>query len=104
TGGDPLAALLPGIPGAIVALGFGLGRDPRRRRVPMAVSTTAAGFLALTTVASVGALGDPGPAVWFQIGCFVFSILFLAATFPAWKKVNALGDEADALLRMYDEL
>lgn len=105
TGGDLRAALLPGVPGAIVLALFLIGRAPARRRVTMALTTTVAGFLALTTASSLGALdADAGGAVLFQVGCFVASVVFLTLTVPAWRRVNAEGDRADDLLRMYDEL
>jgi hypothetical protein len=74
----------------------------------MSLSTAIAGFLALTTVSSLGAIDrlgeDGGAAVGFQLGCLGASAAFLAVTAPAWKRVDREGTEADALLRMYDEL
>ncbi|MEM1449077.1 MAG: hypothetical protein AAGI22_08180 [Planctomycetota bacterium] len=108
TEGDPRSALLPGVPGAIVALLHVIGRRHGARRLAMALATATAGFLALTTCASLGALGrisgEGGSAVLFQVSCFALSGLFLAVTVPAWRRVNHDGDRADALLRMYDEL
>ena len=107
-GGDPKAALLPGLPAAIVLILYWLGRRPRRRRVTMVLATSAAGFLALTTVTSLGALdrlgGPGGKAVLFQILCLGLSAAFLGSTVTAWRRVNEEGDAADAELRMYEEL
>ena len=107
-GGDFRAALLPGVPAAIVLLLHWLGRDDRKRRVTMALATSTAGFLALTTISSLGALdklGEPGgKAILFQILCLGLSAAFLGATVPAWRRVNEDGDAADAELRMYEEL
>ena len=107
-GGDPRAALLPGVPGAITLLLYRIGRSDRRRRVTMALATSTAGFLALTTVSSLGAIdripGPGGKAVLFQVLCLVLSAAFLGSTVPAWRRVNAEGEVADAELRMYEEL
>ncbi len=106
--GDPRAALLPGAPGAVMGLLFLLGARPARRRAAMVLATTTAGFLALTTVASVGSISllgtERGPAVAFQLGCLAASAAFLVRSAPAWRRVNADGDQAEQLLRMYDEL
>ncbi len=107
-GGDLKAALLPGVPATIVLLLFWLGRIPYRRRVTMALTTSTAGFLCLTTASSLGALGrlgEPGgKAVLFQVLCLAFSAAFLASTVTAWRRVNEQGGAADAELRMYEEL
>jgi hypothetical protein len=107
TGGDPRAALLPGVPGILAAILFALGGKPARRRVAMALVTSIAGFLALATAGSVAALGEGGagrPAVLFQLACFAASCALLAVAGPAWRRVNSRGEEADSLLRMYEEL
>ncbi len=109
TGGDPRAALLPGVPGVLQLGLFWLGTVPRRRRWTMALSTATAGALALATVSSLGALGArdtdrPGADVLFQVACFAFSALFLAATVRPWQRVNEEGDVAEAELRMFEEL
>ena len=112
TGGDAKAALLPGIPAALSLALFVLGASPRRRRVTVALTTTVAGFLALTTVASLGALGGeagdesggPAAAAAFQAACFAASAVYLAATVPAWRRVESDGQASDQLLRMYEEL
>lgn len=87
---------------------FVLGARPTRRRAAMVLATTTAGFLALATVASVGSISllgtERGPSVAFQLGCLAASAAFLARSAPAWRRVNADGDQADQLLRMYDEL
>ncbi|WP_145195586.1 hypothetical protein [Planctomycetes bacterium Poly30] len=107
-GGDVRAALLPGVPSAIVLGLFWLGRNIERRRVTMALTTTTAGFLALTTMSSLGAVdrleGPGGLAVAFQLACLALSAAFLATTATAWRRVNEEGAAADALLRMYEEL
>lgn len=106
--GDPRAALLPGVPAGFVGLLFLLGRTPPRRRAAMVLATTTAGFLALTTVASLGSISllgtETGPAVAFQLACLASSAAFLGRSAPAWRKVNTEGARADELLRMYDEL
>ena len=106
--GDPRAAILPGAPGAVMALLFVLGARPARRRAAMVLATTTAGFLALATVASVGSISllgtEQGPAVAFQLACLASSAAFLARSAPAWRRVHADGEQADQLLRMYDEL
>lgn len=106
--GDPRAAILPGAPGAVMGLLFVLGARPARRRAAMVLATTTAGFLALATVASVGSISllgtERGSAVAFQLACLATSAAFLARSAPAWRRVNADGDQAEQLLRMYDEL
>ena len=106
--GDPLAALLPGVPAASLLLLFLAGRRPAIRRGAMVLATTVAGFLALATVSSLGAISllgtDQGPGVTLQLACLGASALFLARSAPAWRRVNAEGGQADDLLRMYDEL
>lgn len=104
TGGDPKAALLPGLPAALALVLFVLGRAPHRRRVTVALTTTTAGFLALTTAASLGALAAPTPAGLFQAACFALSALYLVITVPAWRRVESEGAASDQLLRMYEEL
>lgn len=106
--GDPLSALLPGVPGAAALALHLAGAAPRRRRAAMVLCTATAGFLALTTVSSLGALrdlGSPrGPAVGFQLACLAAAAAFLARSAPAWRRVEVEGAEADGVLRMYDEL
>lgn len=108
TGGDLRAALLPGIP-AVLCLALGaLARTPARCRVCMALVTTIAGFLALTTAGSLGALGsmteETRSAVLFQVGCLAASGALLAVSAPCWRRTNEEGGRADDLDRMYDEL
>ena len=106
--GDARAALLPGVPAAAVLLLHLSGATPRRRRGSMVLCTTVAGFLALSTVSSLGALDrlgtQQGPAVAFQVGCLTAALAFLARSVPAWRRVNEEGARADDLLRMYEEL
>lgn len=106
--GAPLAVLLPGVPSATIAVLFLVGRRPHRRRVAMVLATTTAGFLALATVSSLGAISllgtEQGAAVAFQLACLGSATAFLARSAPAWRQVNAEGERADELLRMYDEL
>lgn len=104
TGGDPMASLLPGLPAVLTLCLFVLGRAPHRRRVTVALTTTTAGFLALTTIASLGALAVPTPAGLFQVACFALSALYLAITVPAWRRVESEGTASDQLLSMYEEL
>lgn len=110
-GGDLRAAILPGVPAAIVLMLFLLGRRAERRRVTMALATSTAGFLALASVSSLGAidrLSSEDPAirggVQFQLLCLGLSAVFLASTVPAWRRVNEEGAAADDELRMYEEL
>jgi hypothetical protein len=107
-GGDPRAALLPGVPAALVGGLYWLGRSHQRRRVTMALTTITAGFLALTTVSSLGAIeqlqGPGGLSVAFQLLCLGLSAGFLAISAPAWRRVEELGTAADDQLRMYEEL
>lgn len=74
----------------------------------MALATSTAGFLALTTVSSLSALDqlrEPGGrAVLFQVACLGLSAAFLASTVSAWRRVNEQGRVADDELRMYEEL
>ena len=106
--GDARAALLPGAPGAALAILFLAGRRAGLRRGAMVLATSTAGFLSLATIPSLGSislLGTPqGPAIAFQLACLGASAAFLARSAPAWRRVNTDGDEADRLLRMYDEL
>lgn len=104
TDGDARAALLPGVPAGLLALLFALGMRPGPRRVAMALATATTGFLGLATVSSLGAIGDPTPAVRFQIACLIVAAVHLAVAAPAWRRVDREGAEADELLRMYEEL
>ena len=106
--GDARAALLPGVPGAALAVLYLAGRRPRLRRGAMVLATAAAGFLALATLPSLGSVSllgtAKGPAIAFQLACLGASAAFLVRSAPAWRRVNSDGDRADQLLRMYDEL
>lgn len=70
----------------------------------MAAATAVSGFLALATASSLGGLGDPTPAVRFQLGCLGLAGLHLAVAAPIWRRVEAEGGAADELARMYEEL
>lgn len=106
--GDARAALLPGAPAAALAVLFLAGRRPQLRRGAMVLATSAAGFLSLATIPSLGSISllgtSKGPAIAFQLACLGASAAFLARSAPAWRTVNTDGDRADRLLRMYDEL
>lgn len=108
TGGDGMAALLPGAPAAAALALWWIGRRPAARRVAMALATATAGSLALATAGSLGALervgGPGGTAVLFQVACLGASLLLLAVSGPCWRRVHAEGDDADARLRMFEEL
>ena len=103
TGGDPRAALLPGVPAGLLAVLFVAGRRSRPRRVAMALATATSGMLAIAT-ASLGSLGDVNPAVRFQLACLALAAVHLAVAAPAWRRVEREGAAADELLRMYEEL
>ncbi|MEC8494376.1 MAG: hypothetical protein VXZ39_05615 [Planctomycetota bacterium] len=104
TGGDPRAALLPGVPAGLLAALFAAGIRPGPRRVAMALATATSGLLAIATVSSLGSLGEPNPAVRFQLACLVVAAVHLAVAAPAWRRVDREGAAADELLRMYEEL
>jgi len=108
TGGDAMAALLPGAPGAAAIALWWIGRRPAARRVAMALATATAGSLALATAGSLGALGQVGgpgsAAVLFQAACLGASLLLLAVAGPCWRRVHAEGEDADDRLRMFEEL
>lgn len=104
TGGDPRAALLPGVPAGLLAVLFVAGRRSRPRRVAMALATATSGMLAIATASSLGSLGDLNPAVRFQLGCLAAAAVHLAVAAPAWRRVEREGAAADELLRMYEEL
>ena len=104
TGGDPRAALLPGVPAGLLAVLFVAGRRSRPRRVAMALATATSGMLAIATASSLGSLGDLNPAVRFQLACLAVAAVHLAAAAPAWRRVEREGAAADELLRMYEEL
>ncbi|MEE2939770.1 MAG: hypothetical protein VX460_05245 [Planctomycetota bacterium] len=104
TGGDPRAALLPGVPAGLLAVLFAAGIRPGPRRAAMALATATSGMLAIATASSLGSLGDPAPAVRFQLACLVIAAVHLAVATPAWRRVDRDGAAADELLRMYEEL
>ena len=104
TGGDPRAALLPGVPSGLLAAFFAAGRRPGPRRAAMALATATSGMLAIATASSLGSLGDLNPAVRFQLACLAVAAVHLAVAAPAWRRVDREGAAADELLRMYEEL
>ena len=62
----------------------------------MVLATSAAGFLSLATIPSLGSISllgtSKGPAIAFQLACLGASAAFLARSAPAWRTVNTDGD------------
>lgn len=103
--GSTKAALLPGVPGLAAGIAALLARHPRRRRSWLIVSTGAIGLLAFGSLGSLLALDQWANAgLRYQLACLALCTIHLVPAWPVWRRSAALGDRAEAVQAMYDEL
>lgn len=106
--GDARAALLPGVPAALLLITHVLGRALEARRVAAIASTSIAGFAVLSTLPSLAALdqleGPHARAVALQLGCLGVGALVLMRAWPAWRAFHERSDSAEATRQAFEEL
>ncbi len=103
--GSTKAALLPGVPGLAAGGAALLARSPRRRRPWLIVSTGAIGLLAFGSLGSLLALDQWANAgLRYQLACLALCCIHLIPAWPIWRHTAALGERAEAVQAMYDEL
>ncbi|MEO0649985.1 MAG: hypothetical protein AAFZ65_04855 [Planctomycetota bacterium] len=101
---DARAALLAGLPGAALLVLAALGRTPARRRVTSVLATSTAGFLALASAPGLAGIAEGAAGAIYQAACFVVAGTVLLIAWPAWRRANAVGEQARARRALYDEL
>ena len=106
--GDLRAALLPGVPAALLFAAHVLGRGLTARRIAAIASTSVAGFVVLSTLPSLAALdqleGPHARAMGLQLACLIVGGAVLLRAWPAWRAFHELSVPAEATRQAFDEL
>lgn len=106
--GDSRAALLPGVPAALLLITHRWGQPLPARRVASVATTSIAGFAVLATLPSLAALdqlrGEHAWAIALQLACLTVGAAVLLRAWPAWRAFHGSASTADATRRAFDEL
>lgn len=103
---DPRAAWLPGGPALVVLIGAWAARKPQRRRVSLVLVTAAVATLALATggvLARAQEIGADSAVTW-QAAVFVSCMVYLLASWPAFRRAESARKQAEAVAALYEEL
>ena len=103
---DARAAWLPGVPAVGIAVLAWFAREPKRRRVLLALAVALVATLAIATGGALARLDQwpPDPAVPWQATTFFCCAIFLGAAWPPFARAENARREAEAVAALFDEL
>jgi hypothetical protein len=106
--GDHRAALLPGVPAALLLATHALGRPLYARRIAGIATTSVGGFLVMATLPALTAMEElAGPrarAVGLQLACLALGAVILMSAWPAWRAFHSRAGQALLTRRAFEEL